>query len=235
MSFTIFYNEKTPFQAIKTRNLKSLKISIFPKGLTHLFCTKLAIFFNFFFLGNIAQENVFYVILERKNAFLGYKNKKFKKCKNCHFSNTVNRWFWSKKVHFFTQYIQARKMSFTISYNEKAPFQAIKRKSSKCLKIEIFPKGLTHGFRTKMAIFRNFFFQPIQARKMSFTIFYKEKTPFQAMQKGSKNRKIAIFPKGLTHGFGPKIAIFSTFFFRQYRQGKCYLQYSRTKRLFSTL
>ena len=103
-------------------------------------------------------------------------------------------------------------MSFAISYNEKAPFQAIKRKSSKGLKIEIFPKGLTHGFRTKMAIFRNFFFQPIQARKISFRIFYKEKTPFLAMQKGSKNRKIAIFPKGLTHRFGPKIAIFSTFF-----------------------
>ena len=35
-----------------------------------------------FFLGNIDQENVFYVILERKNAFLGCKNKKFKKAKN---------------------------------------------------------------------------------------------------------------------------------------------------------
>ena len=31
-------------------------------------------FFQLFFLGNIAQENVFYDILERKNAFLGYKN-----------------------------------------------------------------------------------------------------------------------------------------------------------------
>ena len=38
-------------------------------------------FFHFFILGNIAQENVFYDILERKNAFLGYKNKKFKKSK----------------------------------------------------------------------------------------------------------------------------------------------------------
>ena len=28
-----------------------------------------------FFLGNIGQENVFYDILERKKAFLGYKNK----------------------------------------------------------------------------------------------------------------------------------------------------------------
>ena len=38
-----------------------------------------------FFLGNIGQENVFYDILERKNAFLGYKSKKFKKSKNWHF------------------------------------------------------------------------------------------------------------------------------------------------------
>ena len=37
---------------------------------------------GFFFLGNIGQENVFYDILERKNAFLGYKNKKFKKSKS---------------------------------------------------------------------------------------------------------------------------------------------------------
>ena len=39
-------------------------------------------FFQLFVLGNIGQENVFYVILERKNAFLGYKNKKFKSSKN---------------------------------------------------------------------------------------------------------------------------------------------------------
>ena len=41
---------------------------------------------NFFFLGNVAHENVFYDILELKNAFLGYKNKKSKKSKNWHFS-----------------------------------------------------------------------------------------------------------------------------------------------------
>ena len=38
--------------------------------------------FQLFFSGNIGQENVFYDILERKNAFLTYKNKKFKKSKN---------------------------------------------------------------------------------------------------------------------------------------------------------
>ena len=41
--------------------------------------------FQLFFLGNIGQKNVFYDIAERKNAFLGYKNKKFKKSKIWHF------------------------------------------------------------------------------------------------------------------------------------------------------
>ena len=80
MSFTIFWNEKTLFYAFKTRNSKSRKIDIFPKGLTHGFGLKIAMF-PAFFLGNISQENVFYDILERKNAFLGYKNNKFKKSK----------------------------------------------------------------------------------------------------------------------------------------------------------
>ena len=57
-------------------------------------------FFQLFFLGNIGQEKVFRDSLERKNAFLGYKNKNFKKSK-----------------------------------------------------INIFLKGLTHGFGPKMAIF----------------------------------------------------------------------------------
>ena len=48
----------------------------------------------------MGQENVVYDILQRKNAFLGYKNKKFKKSKNWHFSKRVNPWFWSKNGHF---------------------------------------------------------------------------------------------------------------------------------------
>ena len=39
-------------------------------------------FSTLLFLGNIGKENVFCDILERKHAFLGYKNKKFKKSKN---------------------------------------------------------------------------------------------------------------------------------------------------------
>ena len=60
--------------------------------------------FPSFFLCIIGQENIFYDIPERKNAFLGYKNKKLKKSK-----------------------------------------------------MAIFPKGLTHGFGLKMAIFPSAF------------------------------------------------------------------------------
>ena len=84
-------------------------------------------FLQLLFLGNIGHEIVFYDILEQKNAFLGYKNKKYKKLKNAH------------------------------------------------------------------------------------------------------------FPKGLTHGFCPKMAIFTTSFFRQYKPGKCLLRYSRTKKRLSRL
>ena len=61
-------------------------------------------FFQLLFLGNVGKENVFYDILERKNAFLGYKNKKFKKLKNWHFSKGVNPWFLSKTGHFSNFY-----------------------------------------------------------------------------------------------------------------------------------
>ena len=57
-------------------------------------------FFQLLFLGNIGQENVFWDILQRKNAFLTYKNKKLRKSRNGHFSKGVNPWFCSKNGHF---------------------------------------------------------------------------------------------------------------------------------------
>ena len=57
-------------------------------------------FIQVIFLGNIGDENVFYDILEQKNTFLGYKNKKFKKSNNSHFSKEVNPWCWFKNDDF---------------------------------------------------------------------------------------------------------------------------------------
>ena len=61
----------------------------FSKGLTHAFGPKIVIFF----LGSIGQENMFYDILKANNTFLAYKNEKFKKLKNWHFSMLlVQKW-----------------------------------------------------------------------------------------------------------------------------------------------
>ena len=140
-------------------------------------------FFLLFFLDNMRKENVFYDILKWKNAFLGYKNKKFKISKNWHFSKRVNPWFWSKNGHF-----------------------------------------------------SNFLFLRSLDQENVFYDILKRKNPFLGYKKrSSKSRKIDIFPKGLTHGFGRKMAIFPTFFFRQYRPGKCLLRYSRTKKRLSKL
>ena len=128
-------------------------------------------FFQLFFFGNIGQENVFYDILERKNAFLGCKNKKFKMSKNWHFSKGVNPWFWSNNGHF-----------------------------------------------------SNFFFLGNIGQENVFYDILERKNAFlRCKNKKFKMSKIGIFLKGLTHGFGPIMAIFPTFFFRQYRPGKCLL------------
>ena len=114
---------------------------------------------------------------------------------------------------FFFYALQTRKIYCMIFQNEKTPFQIIKTRISKSRKIDIFARGLTHGFGPKMAIFP-FFFDALETRKMYSLIFQNEKTPFQIIKtRSSKSRTIDIFPKGLTHGFGQKMAIFPTFFF----------------------
>ena len=91
---------KNAFLGYKNKKFKKSKNWPFSKEVSPWFWSKNGHFFNFFFLSNISQENVFDDILELKNAFLGYKNKKFKKWKNWHFSKGVNPWFWSKNGHF---------------------------------------------------------------------------------------------------------------------------------------
>ena len=57
-------------------------------------------FFNFFFSGNIGKENVFGDILERKHAFLGYKNNKFKQSKIANFPKGLTHRFGPKMIIF---------------------------------------------------------------------------------------------------------------------------------------
>ena len=209
MPFTIFQNEKPPFQAIKTSSSKSRKIDIFSKGLTHGFGPNMAIFAIFFFQAILVRKMSFTILQNEKTPFQAIKTRSSKSRKIDIFSEGLTHGFVPNMAIFpifFFQAILVRKMSFTIFQNENTPYQAIKTRSSKRRKI-------THGFGPNMASFPTFFFKPIQVRKMSFTIFLNEKTPFQAIKTtSSKSRKIDIFSKGLTHGFGPNMAIFPIFF-----------------------
>ena len=119
-------------------------------------------FSNFLFLGKIGHENFFYDILERKNAFLGDKNKKFKELKNCLFSQGVNPWFWSKNDHFFNFFFLGNIGKENVFYDileRKHAILGYKKRSSKTRKIAIILKELTHGFCTKVAIFPTSFCQ----------------------------------------------------------------------------
>ena len=121
----------------------------------------MAIFLTWFFLGNIGQENVFYDIQERKNAFLGYKNKKLKKSKNWHFSKGVNPWFWSKNVHFskliFLNNIGKENVFYDILERKNA-ILAYKNKKFKNSKNWDFFKGVNPWFWSKNGHFSNLFF-----------------------------------------------------------------------------
>ena len=64
----------------------------------------------------------------------------------------------------------------------------------------------------KWPFFRLFFLGNI-GQKIVFYDILERKTPFYAMKtRSSKSRKNDIFPNGLTHGYGPKMAIFPSFF-----------------------
>ena len=80
MCFTIFLNEKRLSRLSKQEN--SQETEIFSKrSVPAGFGTKVASF-HLSILGKKGPQNVFNDTLLRKNAFLGYRNKKFIKSKN---------------------------------------------------------------------------------------------------------------------------------------------------------
>ena len=99
-----------------------------------------------FFLCIIGKENVFYDILERKNAVLRYKKKKFKKSKNWHFSKGVNPWFWSKNGHFSNLF-----------FLDKNAFVGYRNRKFKNSKNWHFSKRVNPWFRSKNNHFSNLF------------------------------------------------------------------------------
>ena len=141
-------------------NFKILKNWHFSKVVNPWFLSKNGHFWHFF-LANIGPENVFYVILEWKNAFLGYKNKNFKKSKNWHFSKGVNPWFWSKNglfSNFFSLGNIGQENVFCYILERQNVLLGYKNKKIKKSKNWHFSRGVNPWFSSKNGHFSNFFF-----------------------------------------------------------------------------
>ena len=63
-----------------------------------------------------------------------------------------------------------------------------------------------------MAIFPTFFFRNIGQENVFYDNVERKNAFLGYKSRSSKSRKMDIFPKGLTHGFGLKVPIFSSFF-----------------------
>ena len=97
-----------------------------------------------------------------------------------------------------------------IILERKNAFLGYKTRSSKIRKIEIFEKGLVHGFWSKICYFSVFFILGNMGQENLFYDIVQRKNVFLGYK--SKNSKWS------------KIGHFSIFFyFRQYRPGKCVL------------
>ena len=166
--FCDILDRKNAFLAYKNKEIKKSKNLHFSKGVNPWFLSKNGHFSKFVFLGNIGQENVFYDILEQKNAFLGYKNKKFKKWKNWHFSKGVKPWFWSKNGHFSNFFFLGnigQENVFNDILERKNTFPCYKNKKFKKKKNWHFSKGVNPWFWSKNGHFSNFFFRQYRPGK----------------------------------------------------------------------
>ena len=150
---------KKGLSRLQKQEVKKVEKLTFFKGVNPWFWSKNGHFSNFLFSGNIGQANVFYDIVEWKNAFLGYKNKKLKKSKNWHFSKGVNPWFWSKNGHFSNFVFSGNIGQANVFYHileRKNAFLAYKNNKMKKSKNWHFSKGANPWFWSKNGHFSNF-------------------------------------------------------------------------------
>ena len=143
--FDDILERKNAFLGYKNKKSKKSRNWHLSQGVHPWFWSKNGHFCNFFFLSNIGQENVFYYILERKKAFLGYKNKKCKESRNWHFSQRVNPWFWSRNGHFSNFVFlgnRGQENVFDDILERKNAFLGYKnKKSKKSKKLTFFLRG----------------------------------------------------------------------------------------------
>ena len=99
--------------------------------------------------------------------------------------------------------------------------------------MDIFPKWLTHAFGPKMAIFPTFVFLGNIGQSIVFYDILEPKNTFLYYKKKKfKKSKNWHFCKGLTHAFGPKMTIFSTFILGNIGQENVFYDFLEPKNTF---
>ena len=128
-------------------------------------------------------------------------------------TNTMDKPLWKLNFEFLhflqTSFFLRRKHSFLSRIRQNRPFCLIFSKKK-------VKNGLTHRFGPKMDLFPTcFFLGNIGQENVFYDILEQKKNAFLGYKKkkSSQTRKIDIFPKGLNNGFGPKMAIYLSFFF----------------------
>ena len=155
--------------------------------------------FPIFFLGYICQENGFYDILERKNAFLGYKHMKFKNSKNWHFLKGVNTWFWSKNGHFSDFYFLGnigQEICLLRYSRTKKRFLGYKNKKINNLKNWHFSEGVNPWFWSKNGPFSNFYFLGNIDQEICLLRYSRTKKRLFLKEEIQKAKKLTFFKRG---------------------------------------
>ena len=215
--FYVILQRKNDFLGYKNIEFKTSKNWHFSQGVNLYFWSKNCHFSYFLFLSNIGQENVFYGLLQRKNAFLDYKNKKIKQAKNWYFSKGVNSWLWSKNGRFsnfvFLGNIGQENVFYDILELKNA-FLGYNKKKFKPSKNWHFSKRVNLWFSSKNVRFSNFFFLGNIGQENIFHYTLERKNAFLGYQNKKFNQSNNWhFFKGVNPWFGSKNGHFSKFFF----------------------
>ena len=140
----------------------------------------------------------------------------------------VQKWPFFQ-LFFFRQY-RPGKCLLRCCRTKKTPFYAIKKRSSKSGKIDIFPKGLTRGFRSKIGHFSKFFLLNIGQENVCYDILERKNAFVSYKKKKLKKSKIWHFFKGVNSWFWSKNGhFFLTFFLGNIAGFQCHAIQNRSK------
>ena len=154
---------KHAFLDYNNKKEKTSKNWPFSTGVSPWFWSKNEIFFHLFIFGKIGKKKDFSDILERKNSFLDYKNKKQNKTKKKKKGKRKNGLFPHGLVHGFGPQVgfvprfhfwqNTQEKSLWRYFRKKKGLYSLQKQGVKKSQNCLFKKAFGHGFGPKMGFF----------------------------------------------------------------------------------